>query len=223
MNQQGTSLNQIAEQYGISTQTLRRRIEQHPELGIKLVARKRTVLDANQTASLCAILDKLYRTDDEDAAPVKVEGKTDSPSAHAPSGQSARASRGRTEKAHPSATRTSNAESLNDALERIARLEKTNADLRSENERLESDIAAAKTDIAVANARAEERGDRIASLERHADEYPKLLKEGKSEARAAGIVEGKAQGVEEGRKAGIEEERARWQQMGRWKRFFGRH
>lgn len=222
MNQQGTSLNQIAEQYGISTQTLRRRIEQHPELGIKLVARKRTVLDANQTAALCAILDKLYRTDDEAPAPNKSEGKSDAPSAHAPSVPSAHPTRNRTEKAKGPAARPSNADNLSDALERIAQLEKANADLRSENERLETDIAAAKTDIAVANARAEERGDRIASLERHADEYPKLLKEGKSEARAAGIVEGKAQGVEEGRKAGIEEERARWQQMGRWKRFFGR-
>lgn len=219
MNQQGTSLNQIAKQYDISTQTLRRRIEQHPELGIKLVARKRTVLDANQTAALCAILDKLYTTEENapaipSATPTAGAGATPTRSTQTASRGTA-GSKARSTK-QPSASSAAPSEDLSNALNRIAELEKANAELLSEKQRLE-------TDIAVANARAEERGDRISSLERHADEYPKLLKEGKSEARAAGIVEGKAQGIEEGRKAGIEEERTRWQQMGRWKRFFGRH
>lgn len=210
MNQQGTSLNQIAEQYDISTQTLRRRIEQHPELGIKLVARKRTLLDANQTAALCAILDKLYATDDEEAPAATPHA----PAEHKAAGSQHSHHRATGSRASTTASKAT-ADDLAQAKARIAELEAANAHLLSEKQRLE-------TDIAVANARAEERGDRISSLERHADEYPKLLKEGKSEARAAGIVEGKAQGVEEGRKAGIEEERTRWQQMGRWKRFFGR-
>lgn len=217
MNQQGTSLNQIAEQYDISTQTLRRRIEQHPELGIKLVARKRTLLDANQTAALCAILDKLYATDDEEGAEAAPRAKAEhksAPSQHSRHRAAGTRAANTASEAHTAAAAEAD-DDLAQAKARIAELEQANAHLLSEKQRLE-------TDIAVANARAEERGDRISSLERHANEYPKLLKEGKSEARAAGIVEGKAQGVEEGRKAGIEEERTRWQQMGRWKRFFGR-
>ena len=95
----------------------------------------------------------------------------------------------------------------------------SNSDLLTEKHRLE-------TDIAVANARADERGERISSLERRADEYPKLLKAGKDEARAAGLTEGKVQGreegLEEGREAGIAEERERWKNMSRWKRFFAK-
>ncbi|MGI6590896.1 MAG: helix-turn-helix domain-containing protein [Eggerthellaceae bacterium] len=210
MNQQGTSLSQIAKRYGISTQTLRRRIEQHPELGIKLVARKRTLLDANQTAALCAILDKLYRFDDGKEAPGNHTGdnRASRSSAKTPAEK-------RAQSTVSAGTHAGAPTDLDAALARIAELEKKNAELVTETQRLH-------TDIAVANARAEERGTYIATLERRADAYPRLLKEGKDEARAAGLVEGKTQGMETGREAGIAEERSRWEQMGRWKRFFAK-
>lgn len=209
MNQQGTTLTQIADRYGISTQTLRRRIDQHPELGIKVVPRKRTTLDANQTAALCGILDKLYATDDESsAAPASAGTASHRHDPHASH---------HTERTRREANPAESDDRLASALQRIAELELSNSDLLTEKHRLE-------TDIAVANARADERGERISSLERRADEYPKLLKAGKDEARAAGLTEGKAQGreegLEEGREAGIAEERERWKNMSRWKRFF---
>lgn len=211
MNQQGTTLTQIADRYGISTQTLRRRIDQHPELGIKVVPRKRTTLDANQTAALCGILDKLYATDDESsAAPASAGAASHRHDPHALH---------HTERTRREANPDESDDRLASALQRIAELELSNSDLLTEKHRLE-------TDIAVANARADERGERISSLERRADEYPKLLKAGKDEARAAGLTEGKAQGreegLEEGREAGIAEERERWKNMSRWKRFFAK-
>ena len=213
MNQQGTTLTQIADRYGISTQTLRRRIDQHPELGIKVVPRKRTTLDANQTAALCGILDKLYTADDESAAVPASAG--DRAASHGHGSHTAH----HTERAHRGTNPAESDDRLARALQRIAELELSNSDLLTEKHRLE-------TDIAVANARADERGERISSLERRADEYPKLLKAGKDEARAAGLTEGKAQGreegLEEGREAGIAEERERWKNMGRWKRFFAK-
>lgn len=212
MNQQGTTLTQIADRYGISTQTLRRRIDQHPELGIKVVPRKRTTLDANQTAALCGILDKLYATDDPAPATVAAhEQRAATARTSYPAGHAGHSKRGNNPAEYD--------EKLAAALQRIAELEVSNSDLLTEKHRLE-------TDIAVANARADERGERISSLERRADEYPKLLKAGKDEARAAGLTEGKVQGreegLEEGREAGIAEERERWKNMSRWKRFFAK-
>lgn len=206
MNQQGTSLTQIAEQYGLSTQTLRRRIEQHDELGIKLIPRKRTLLDPNQTAALCAILDQLYRSDEGDLAEDDTEDirsaiETDRTASDFPVS---------TPVYEESSVRTFPAD-LDAALRRIVELEHENAELTAEAQRLQ-------TDAAVANARAEERGTYLAALERRADAYPKLLQEGRDEARAAGLLEGK----EQGREAGVSEERARWEQMGRWERFFAR-
>ena len=165
-------------------------------------------------------MDKLYASDENaDLIPPHAgEAAVDTPAARA-----ARASRAATQAAgqagahagtHPANPAASDPD-LAATLQRIAELELANADLLTEKHRLE-------TDIAVANARADERGERISSLERRADEYPKLLKAGKDEARAAGLTEGKAAGIEEGREAGIAEERERWQNMSRWKRFFGK-